>query len=176
MVRRSMGVLVAVAALCVSAAGAAEAQMDPTLGTWIMNVERSVWTPGPRAPADAYQLRQYVALEDGWYLFVLTGRNAAGNPTVNVGVYRLDGQQHPVHGNAGTLARLMIDGEPSNLTRSYRVIDENTVEFTTYADGVPGDPVIRQMLADGNTFIQVSEGTNPAGVEFRNVLVFDRVN
>jgi len=174
MVRRSITVLVAVVASYVFA-GAAEAQIDPTLGTWIMNVERSVWTPGPRAPADAYQLRQYVALEDGWYGFLLTGRNNAGNPTLQIGVYRLDEQQHPVH-NAGTLTGLMIDGEPSNLTRSYRVIDENTVEFTPYTDGVPGNPSIRQILADGNTFISVTEGTNAAGVEFRNVLVFDRVN
>ena len=149
--------------------------MDPTVGTWIMNVERSVWTPGPRAPADAYELRQYVALEDGWYGFMLTGRNNAGNATFNIGVYKLDGQQHPVH-NAGTLTGLMIDGEASNLTRSYRVIDENTVEFTNYTDGVPGNPSIRQMLAGGNAFIQVTEGTNAAGVPFRNVIVYDRVN
>jgi len=174
MVRCSFSVLVAAAASYIFA-GTAEAQEDPTLGTWILNVERSVWTPGPRSPADRYELRRYVALEDGWYGFVLTGRNNAGNPTFQSGVYKLDGQQYPVQ-NLGTLTSMMIEGEPSSLMRSYRVVDENTVEFTTYTDGVAGITIMRVMLADGNTFIQVSEGTNAAGIEYRNVLVYDRVN
>ena len=177
MVLRSIGILVA-AASC-AFVGAVEAQTpntDSMVGTWRLNVERSVWSPGPRLPADWYELRQYVVLDDGWYGFVLTGRNLAGNPTFQAGVYKLDGQRHPVH-SLGTLASLMTTGEPSNLTRSYRVIDESTIEFTNYnADGVPGNPVTRTLTGDGMRFINVSQGTNAQGVDFRNVLVYERVN
>jgi len=175
MVRRLMGVTV-VAAMCLLT-NVAEAQMPShsVLGTWKFNVERSVWTPGPRAPADAYEIRQYSDLGNGWYRYVSTGRNNAGNPTFQIGVFKLDGQRYPVH-NLATLSTQMTGGRESNLTRSYRVIDDNTVEITTYTDGVAGSPLMRQLSADGMTFIQVGEGTNAQGVQFRNLTVYDRVN
>ena len=175
MVRKAIGIL-AVIGMSFSAV-AVEAQMpvDPAVGTWRFNVERSVWTPGPRAPADAYELRSYTALENGWYRYMSTGRNNAGNPTFQIGVYRLDGRQYPVH-SVASLTTEMVDRTRSPLTRSYRVIDENTIEMINYTNGEGGAPFFRQVFADGNTFIQVTEGTNAAGVEFRNVLVYDRVN
>ena len=179
MARGPIGVLLGVVVASCVLVGAVEAQTpntDPVAGTWRLNVERSVWSPGPRSPADRYELRQYLALEDGWHRFVLTGRNLAGNPTFSIGVYKLDGQRHPVH-NLGTLASLMTTGQPSNLTRSYRIIDESTIEFTNYnADGVPGIPVTRTLTADGMRFIQVIQGTNAQGVDISNVLVYERVN
>ncbi len=178
MARAPISVLLGVVVASCVLVGAVEAQTpntDPMVGTWILNVERSVWSPGPRAPADAYQLRRYAALEDGWHSFLLTGRNQAGNPAFQIGVYKLDGQRHPVH-NVGTLTSLMTTGPTSNVTRSYRVVDESTIGFTTYTDGVAGLAQTRTLTGDGMTFISIAQGTNNQGVEFSNVLVFDRVN
>ena len=177
MARGPIGVLLGVVVASCVLVGAVEAQnTDPMVGTWRLNVERSVWNPGPRLPADWYELRQYAALDDGWHGFMLTGRNLAGNPTFQAGAYKLDGQRHPWY-NIGRLTSLMTAGELSPLARSYRVIDESTIEFTNYsANGVPGNPVTRTLTGDGMRFINVSQGTNAQGVDFRNVLVYERVN
>ena len=178
MARGPIGVLLGVAVasfVLVGAAGAQSAGEDPIIGTWRLNVERSVWSPGPRLPADSYELRRYFVLDDGWYGYILTGRNLAGNPTFQAGAYKLDGQRRPWY-NIGTLMSLLTD-QPTNLTRSYRVIDESTMEFTHYnANGVIGAPWTRTLTADGMRFIQVQQGTTAQGVAIRNVLVYERVN
>jgi len=93
---------------------------------------------------------------------------------MQVGVFKLDGQRHPVH-NFLTIGALMTSGRPSNLTRSYRVIDQRTVESITYTDGVAGIPVVRTLSADGSTIIQTTRGTNAQGVAVNDVLVYDRI-
>jgi hypothetical protein len=178
MTRGPIGVLLGVAVASCVLIGAVEAQTPNTnsiVGTWRLNVERSVWSPGPRLPADSYELRRYFVLDDGWYGYILTGRNLAGNPTFQAGAYKLDGQRRPWY-NIGTLMSLLTD-QPTNLTRSYRVIDEGTMEFTHYnANGVIGAPWTRTLTADGMRFIQVQQGTTAQGVAIRNVLVYERVN
>jgi hypothetical protein len=147
---------------------------DPFAGVWVLNVERSVYSPGPRPPADLVNLRQYATLEGGWIRFTQSSTNAQGAPTFQIGVFKMDGQRHPVH-DIVTLGAFMTAGRPSNLTRSYRVIDPRTVESITYTDGVAGTPLVRALSADGNTFIETNRGTNAQGVAINNVLVWDRV-
>jgi hypothetical protein len=160
-------------------AGTAEAQegtmaQDPFVGTWKLNVERSVWYPGPRSP-DRYELRQFTSLGDGWYRFVLSGANALGSPTFQMGAFRLDGRPYPVH-NLVSLGAMLTRGGDTNVTRSYRVLDENRIEYTTYTNGVAGNPVIREISPDGTAHITISQGTNADGEDYSVVLFFDRVN
>jgi hypothetical protein len=147
---------------------------DPFLGAWRLNVERSVYRPGPRPPADLVDLRAYTMLEGGWMRYTTTSTNPQGAPTMQVGVFKVDGQRHPVH-NFNTIGALMATGRASNLTRSYRAIDARTVESITYTDGVAGLPVVRTVSADGMTIIQTSRGTNAQGVTINDVLVYDRI-
>ena len=179
MARGPIGVLLGVVVASFVLVGAAGAQSagggdDPIIGAWILNVERSVYTPGPRPPADLNSRRQYANLEGGWMRFTTTSRNAAGNPTFQIGVFKLDGERHPVH-NIGTLGRSMTTGQASNLTRSYRVINPRTTESTTYNDGVAGIPVVRSVAPDGNSFIERVNGTTAQGVEISNAAVWERV-
>ena len=177
MARGPIGVLLGVVVasfVLVGAAGAQTAGDDPIIGAWILNVERSVWTPGPRLPGFVISGRQYANLEGGWMRFTQTSTNAAGNPTFQIGVFKLDGQRHPVH-NIITLGSFMTTGQASNLTRSYRVIDELTTESTTYNDGVAGIPVVRAVSFNGSVFIERVNGTNAQGVAISNALVWERV-
>lgn len=169
----------AAAALALVVAGTASAQGsasggDPIIGVWKLNVERSVWSPGPRPPSNLINMRQYAPLDGGWTRFTQTSTNPQGNPTFQIGVYKIDGQRHPVQ-DVLTLGRTMTTGEPSGLSRSYRAIDARTVESTTYTDGVAGIPLVRTVSPDGMTFIETNRGTNPQGQEIHNVLVWDRV-
>lgn len=151
-------------------AGPLQAQMHDNafIGVWKLNVDRSVYTPGPRPPSDMMLLYQFAPLPDGSTRFTLTGRNPAGDLTFQMSVFRIDGEQRPVY-NLNTLQALMTSGERTNVMRSYRRIDAGTVEFQTYTDGVSSGPVVRQLLPDGDTYVQ-----RPASGE-GNVLVFERL-
>jgi hypothetical protein len=152
--------------------GSAEAQarggQDPFTGVWQVNIERSVYTPGPRPPDDLVTLYQFEPLQDGSTRFTLTSVNAQVDLTFQVSVFRIDGQRHPVYSVAQAV-ELMSSGRTTNLMRSYRRIDANTVEFTGYTDGVANNPVVRQMSADGNSYVQ-----RPANGE-GNVLFLERI-
>lgn len=178
MLRGPIGLLAGVAVASCIFAGAAEAQMagadDPIFGVWKLNVERSVYYPGPRPPADLVNMRQYAPLPNGWRRFTSTSVNAAGNVTFGIGVYRLDGAQHPVH-NVNTLSTEMTGGQPPSVMRSYRVIDDRTVEFFTYNNGVAGLPGVRVLAPDGMSFTQTIQGVNAQGVEVSSVTVWERV-
>ncbi len=177
MVRSLMRVLPAVAAAFCGlsvAVGAQTAASDPFVGTWKLNVERSVYVPGPRPPADLVTLFQFSALEDGWTRFLSTSTNALGEPTILINMFKEDGQRRPVY-NQNTLGSLLATGQETNLMRSYRRIDANTVEFTNYTDGVAALPVVRALAPDGNTYTMTTRGTNPQGVAVNSVQVYERV-
>lgn len=173
---RSVGAVLiglAAAAVLTSEARAQTSMDDPFIGTWVQNIERSTFT-GARPAANQAQLRQYSVLEGGWQQMMLTSETPLGEPTFQVSVFREDGRPYPVHTNA-TLGPFMASGEATNVTRSYVRVDENSVEFTPYTDGVAGLPSVRTVQPGGNTFFEVTRGTNAAGVAINNVLVFDRV-
>lgn len=148
--------------------GSAAAQGSFT-GTWKINVERSVYNPGPRPPSDQVTYYQFEDLGSGLMRFTLVGSpGAAGNLGMQVSVFRIDGQQHPVYAVAN-ISELITSDRSTSMTRSYRQIDANTVEFITYNDGIATDPVVRQMEPDGNSYVQ-----RPANGE-GNVLLLERV-
>lgn len=171
MVRGMMNTLVAtVVASCVLATSV-DAQprggQDPFHGVWQVNIERSVY-PGPRPPADLVTLYQFAPMPNGATRFTLTSMNAAGDLTMQVSVFRVDGRPHPVYTVEG-VTNFITNGQPTTMTRSYRQIDATTVEFTVYTDGVAGTPVIRQLLPDGNSYVQ--RNSNGEGA----VLLLERV-
>jgi len=176
MARGPISVLLGVVVASCVFAGAVGAQTsdDPIIGVWELNVERSVFSPGPRPPADLVTIYQFAPGEDGFIRFTLTSTNAQGMPVFQLGVFKVDGQQHPVH-NQNTLGTFMVTGQQSNLTRSYRRIDERTTEFTTFNDGVGGIPSVRSVSPDGQTYVNRIQGTNAQGVAINNVQLFDRV-
>ncbi len=158
----------------VGAAGAQTASDDPIIGVWKLNVERSVYSPGPRPPADLVTLFQFEPLEDGFIRFTFTGTNAQGTPTFQMTVFKVDEQQRPVH-NQNTLGAFMATGQQTNLTRSYRRISPRATEFTSFNNGVAGIPSVRTVSPNGQTYVNVTRGTNAQGVAVNNVLVYDRV-
>lgn len=180
MKRSPLAVALVAAALSAVLAGSANAQpaagvgTDPIIGVWQLNVERSVWNPGPRPPADASTIRQYASLGNGWMRFTSSNLSNAGDLVFQIGVFKLDGERYPVH-TVATLGAEMTNGQPSNMTRAYRVIDPRTTESITYTGGVAGNPLVRTVSPDGMTFVETNHGTNAQGQTIHNVLVWDRI-
>ena len=148
---------------------------DPIVGTWKVNVAKSTYNPGPPPPPTIATLRQYSTMDGGWIRFVQTNVTQQGDPAIQVGVFKVDGQRHPVH-NLNTMAGLMTTGKPTNVVRSYRRIDAYSTEFITYTDGVASNPSVRTVAKDGKSFSETTKGKNAQGQEFNNVVVYERVH
>jgi hypothetical protein len=177
MARGPTGIILGVVVASCVLAGGAEAQTaadDPIIGVWQLNVERSVWSPGPRPPADLVTVYQFEPLDDGFIRFTLSSTNAQGAPVFQISVFKVDEQQRPVH-SQNTLGAFMATGQETNLSRSYRRISPRSTEFTSFNNGVAGSPVTRTVSPNGQTYINVARGTNAQGVAFNNVTIFDRV-
>jgi len=148
---------------------------DPIIGVWKLNVERSVYSPGPRPPADLIRVYQFAPIEDGFIRFTLVQDTSPnGNPTLQLTAFKVDGQQRTVY-NQNNLGTFLATGQVSTLTRSYRRIDGRTTEYTTFNNGEAAIPAVRTVSADGQTYVDVVRGTNNQGVEVNNVQVYDRV-
>lgn len=68
---------------------------DPFIGTWKMNLAKSIYDPGP-APRSS--TAKYEAI-DGGYRQTTDGTNANGQRTHVVTMVILDGKDHPIQGN-----------------------------------------------------------------------------
>jgi hypothetical protein len=175
--RRPIGLLLSAALASLVFVGSAAAQMasdNSFIGVWKLNVERSVYLPGPRPPSDLVTLYEFAPMADGFVRFTLTSTNQQGSLNIQMSVFKIDGEQRTVF-NTGTLARFLATGQESGQTRSYRRIDASSVEFTTYNNGVAGIPQVRTLSPDGQTYVDRVSGTNNQGVAFSRALVFDRV-
>ncbi len=169
-----LGVVVASGVLA-GAVGAQSADSDPLMGVWNLNVARSVWSPGPRAPADLVQVLWFAPIDDGFFRATFASTNAQGVPIYQIHVYKVDGQRRPVHGTF-SLGRLLATGQETNVTRSGRRIDARTVEYTDFVDGVAvGPPPVLAVSPDGARLIHTIRGTNAQGVAFTTILLYDRV-
>lgn len=147
---------------------------DPFNGTWMRNLAKSTYSPGPPPPATSFDIRRFATAAGGWSVFEQSGVNAQGDPVFQSVAYKIDGKPFPVM-NAATLATFLTTGKPTTATRSYRRIDAFSVEFTSYTDGKPGLPTIRTVSKDGRTYTETTKGKNPQGQVVNNVVVFDRV-
>ena len=158
-----------------AAASAQTANDDPIIGVWKLNIERSVYSPGPRPPSELIRIYQFAPIEDGFIRFTLVqNTNQQGIPNFQMTAFKVDEQQRPVY-NQNSLGALLATGQQTNLTRSYRRIDARTTEYITYNNGNPGIPAVRTVSPDGQTYIDVVRGVNANGVAVNNVQVYDRV-
>ena len=161
MVRVSRGVGIAavlVASLVVLASQAGFAQGDPLLGTWVLNVAKSKYTPGP-PPKE--QTTIFEAAGQG--LKVTTkGTDSAGKPTMTAYTANYDGKDYPVTGNP--------DWDMVSLKR----INANTVEFTRKRAGKVVQTATSVVSKDGKTRTITSTGVNAQGQKINNTGVYEK--
>src|SRR5262245_43547993 len=65
------------------------------IGTWMLNLSKSKWSPGPAQTAPVADLRQFANRNDGYTVVTITGVNAQGDPTFQQIIYKLDGKDYP---------------------------------------------------------------------------------
>jgi hypothetical protein len=100
--------------------------VDPRIGTWKLNLEKSKFAAGRASPQ--VQVRKLESGPDGFTVFTQSGIDAEGNPTFIQTSYKLDGKEYPEYTQA-TLASFATAGVKPN-TNKYRLVDAYTVEIT----------------------------------------------
>ena len=148
-------VLIGLAAVSASAVGR---DPDPVLGTWVLDLARSSFSPGPPLRS---QTRVYTETPDG-IAFTLTGTSATGRPMRVEYTAPYDGRDHPLHGS------------PSSDSVALTAVDRFTVDAVEKKAGRAVFHVTRVISADGNRMTVTSDGTSATGTAIHNVLVFER--
>ena len=134
------------------------AQGDPLLGTWVLNVAKSKYTPGP-PPKE--QTTTFEAAGQGLKI-TTKGTDAAGQPTMTEYTANYDGKDNPVTGN------------PDWDTVSLKRINANTVEYTRKRAGKVVQTATSVISKDGKTRTITSTGVNAQGQKIHNVGVYDK--
>ena len=133
---------------------AANAQM----GTWRLNVKKSKLGNGKaRNNTVVYSSMVFQTK------VTIDGTDEKGKPTHNEWTGRFDGKDYAV------------TGDPTSDMRSYRKIDDRTMEFTAKKGGkvtITGRAVV---APDGKSRTVHATGTDSKGKKFHNVAVFDKV-
>ena len=143
-------------ALCMLA-GAVCFASDTQMGTWKLNEAKSKLAAGmPKNSTIVFE-----AAGDSVKV-TIEGTDAAGKPTHNEWTGKLDGKDYPV------------TGDPTSDARSYKQVDDHTLQFTIKKDGkvtITGRVVVS---ADGKTRTATSSGADPEGKKFKSTSVYDK--
>ncbi len=131
-------------------------QDNPQLGTWKLNEAKSKFAGKARNNTVVYE-----ATGDQTKVTV-DGVDENGNAVHHEWTGKFDGKDYPVTGDA------------SSDTRSYRMIDKNTLELTAKKGGkvtLTGRVVVS---SDGKTRTVTTNSTDAQGKKVKNVVVYDR--
>ncbi len=130
---------------------------DGQTGTWKLNEAKSKLDPGV-----AKNITVVVEAAGDALKVTVEGVDRDGKPTHNEWTGKFDGKDYPV------------TGDPSSDMRSYKTVDERTLELTVKKDGkvtVTGRIV---MSEDGKSRTVTLSGTDPQGKKFTQTAVYDK--
>ena len=149
---------IAVIALALSLIPAAACfAADPHMGTWKLNEANSNMTPGTTKFAS-------VTFKNVMGSLKVTGDgvDANGKPIHVEWSGKFDGKDYPV------------TGDPSADTRSYRKVDDRTLEVTVKKGGKVIVTARTMVSTDGKIRTSTVSGITPKGKKFKNVAVYDK--
>lgn len=142
-------------ALSLMAAGACFA--NPNMGTWKLNEEKSQLDPAQGKNS----LVKYEAAGDEIKVMV-EGVDKNGKSTNNTWTGKFDGNDYPVK------------GDPRVDSRSYKQVDDRTLEMTIKKDGKVVMTGTIKVSADGKKRVVTTESTNAEGKKVESKGVFNK--
>ncbi|MBZ5570505.1 MAG: hypothetical protein LAO09_01330 [Acidobacteriia bacterium] len=143
-------------AMCFFAAAVGFAS-DANMGTWKLNEAKSKFAAG--APKNHTVV--YEAAGDNVKVTV-DGTGSDGKPTHNEWTGKFDGNDYPV------------TGDPTSDMRSYKRVDDRTLELTSKKDGkvtVTGRIAVSK---NGKSRTVTTSGTDAMGMKVENTAVYDK--
>jgi len=126
-------------------------------GTWKLNEAKSKFAPG----AAKNHTVVYETAGDNIKVTV-DGTDRDGKPTHNEWTGKFDGKDYPV------------TGDPASDARSYKVVDDRTLDLTIKKGGMV--TITGQIVAsaDGKTRTVTTKGTDAEGKKFENIAIYDK--
>jgi hypothetical protein len=149
--------IAAVTVLLSFMAAAASFAADPHMGTWKLNETKSKMTPGT-TKFTSVTFKNML----GKVKVTGDGVDANGKPIHVEWSGKFDGKDYPV------------TGDPNVDTRSYRKVDDRTLEVTVKKGGKVTVTVRTMVSADGKSRTSTMSGTTPKGKKFKNIAVYDK--
>jgi hypothetical protein len=131
---------------------------DPVVGTWVLNVAKSKFNPGP---APKSETRTYV-MAGNEIKATSKGVDGDGKATSSTWTVVYDGKERAVTGDP--------DADMLTLKR----VDANTTEYTEKKGGKVVLTGTRTVSKDGKTLTITTKGTNAKGQKVDDVTVYDR--
>ncbi len=138
-------------------AGAACFAANPQMGTWKLNEAKSKVTHG--MVKNNTVVYQSVLFD---VKVTIDGTDEKGKPTHNEWTGKFDGKDHPV------------TGDPTSDARSYKKIDDRTMDFTVKKGGKVMATGRIAVSADGKSRTVTASGTDAKGKKFKNTAVYDK--
>ena len=151
---------------------------EPIVGTWVLNVAKSTFSPGPAPKSETRtyvmegqaskvtfkgvnEPRTYVTV---WHEIKATsiGVDGDGKPIAREWIVVFDGKDRP------------MTGDPDADMMSSKRIDALTSEFIQKNAGKVVITGTRTISKDGNTLTITSKGINAQGQAINNILVFEK--
>lgn len=154
----ALGTALALSGVVHSAAQAA----DPLVGTWVLNIAKSKYSPGP---APRSETRTYVVVGQEIKASA-KGMDADGKPTSGEWTVNYDGKDRPVTGSPAGGSEL----DALSLKR----IDAFSAEFTQKRAGKVVATGTRVISKDGKVMTITTKGTSAKGQAFTDVEVFEK--
>jgi hypothetical protein len=153
-----VGTFALVATLAAATPASLLAQTDPHIGTWVLDVNKSKYTPGPppRAQTSIY------AVDGPMWKITTKGTGMLGQPTSTEFMMGFDGKDYPVRGNSDWDAI------------SVRRVDSLTIEFTRKKGGKVVQTAVSAVSKDGRTRTITATGVNARGDKVHVVAVYTR--
>lgn len=146
------------ASLAVFLAGVAVAVAgDAQMGTWKLNEAKSKFSPG----SGRNNMVIYEAAGDDVKITV-DGVDKDGKPTHNEWTGKFDGKEYAV------------TGDPGSDMRSYKKVDDQTLELTVKKGGKVTVSGTITVAADGKTRTVKTSTTDSSGKKVSNTAVFDK--
>jgi hypothetical protein len=130
---------------------------NPHLGTWKLNEAKSKITPGSQENKTV----TYEAVGDN-IKATLDGVDAQGKPTHNEWTGKFDGKDYPV------------TGDSTSDMRSYKKINDRTLEATAKKDGKVTLTARIAISADGKTRTLTVHSTDSSGKKIVNTAMYDK--
>jgi hypothetical protein len=140
------------------AGGGAEAQMGAWMGSWKLNEARSKMGAGTTKNPTV----TYTTAGDNLVVTV-DGVTAEGKPVHHVWTGKLDGKDYPV------------SGDPTSDTRSYRKIDDRTLEFVGKRGGKVTVTGRVSHSQDGQVRTVTTTVTDARGKKIKSTAIYDKV-
>ena len=143
---------------------------DPSLGTWVLNAQKSNFASGPvpKAFVERYDLRP-----DGFIVSTRSLIAADGSPAFEQAVFRYDGKDYEWWDNA-SLAEFLASGKRAPKTLSVKSIDTYTVEITGKQAGKVIASGKRTVSRDGKTMTFTVKSVTPQGQSVDVVGLFEK--